>query len=201
MRKGILATWLCLLFMGICVLFWRNEWIYNLPTPVPENYRAVQTGTTIDTDATGAWGTVHNKPLFLHFFNPQCPCSKFNMPHFKSLVKQYGQEVNFAIVVMSNKSYTAREMQERFDLDIPVLFDSAIAAACGVYATPQAVILDKNDQLYYRGNYNKSRYCTDTKSNYAQIALESLLHKTPAARFDAAALQAYGCQLPTCNKE
>lgn len=122
------------------------------------------------------------------------------MTHFKSLVKLYGNEVDFGIVVMTNQQYTAKEIQDKFDLQIPVSFDTLIAASCGVYSTPQAVILTADHQLYYRGNYNKSRYCTDKNSNYAQIALEGLLHGNSNMLFDRHALTAYGCRLPECKK-
>jgi hypothetical protein len=102
---------------------------------------------------------------------------------------------------MSEKSeYTAREIQDKFGLSIPVLSDKSIAASCGVYSTPQAAILNSDHSLYYRGNYNKSRYCTDKKSNYAQMAIDSLLKENAVPAFNASALKAYGCELPNCNK-
>ncbi|HEY6899322.1 MAG TPA: redoxin domain-containing protein [Puia sp.] len=197
MKKSLIFLWLTLVFSGIIAFFWRNEWIYSLPTPVPENYMTVSCGTPIGALRQLQAG---NKPLFLHFFNPSCPCSRFNMPHFRSLVSQYGDSVNFAIVVMSDKTYTVREIQDRFGLNIPVLFDTAIARECGVYSTPQAAIIGPDHKLYYRGNYNKSRYCSDKKSDYARIALEDLLRNRPDKLFSPYALKAYGCQLPTCTK-
>lgn len=198
MRKLAILIWLTLLSGGIIALFWYNEWVYSLPTPVPKNYHTVKPGEEIDV--ASFIKSVPAQPLFLHFFNPDCPCSRFNMKHFKLLVKQYGHEVNFAIVVINNKKYTAQKIQDKFDLSIPVLFDTTIAAKCGVYSTPQAVIIDTNHKLYYRGNYNRSRYCTDQKTNYAQSALESLLHNNLTSVFDPYALKAYGCQLPNCTK-
>ena len=141
-----------------------------------------------------------DKPLFLHFFNPNCPCSKFNIPYFKELVKKYGNEVDFEIVLLSNKNYSAEQIQSKFDLSIPVLFDSAIAIECGVYSTPQAVIIDSKSNLFYRGNYNNSRYCTDKKTNYAEQALNNLLYNNRMAIYDRLALKAYGCSLPSCTK-
>lgn len=186
-----------LLFLGIATLFWYNEWVYSLPTAIPDKYLAVQTGSVIDVAVKFQSA---NKPLFLHFFNPDCPCSRFNITHFKSLVKQYGKDVDFAIVVLTSRHYTAGQIQQKFDIDLPVSFDSSIAVACGVYSTPQAVIIAAGHKLYYRGNYNKSRYCTDKNSNYAQIALEALLHKDSTIVFDRYALTAYGCRLPECKK-
>jgi hypothetical protein len=198
MRKGVVIIWLTLLFSGIVTLFWYNEWVFALPTPVPKNYKAVRSGETIHLSL--GFMPKDNKPVFLHFFNPDCPCSKFNIPHVKSLIMQYGSEVNFAIVVMSKKKFTVKEIQEKFDVNTPVLFDTAIALACGVYSTPQAVLMDASHKLYYRGNYNRSRYCANPQSNYAQMAIEGLLHNNYNLSFNQSALQAYGCQLPNCTK-
>ncbi len=180
-------------------IFWYADWKYSLPTPLPNQYHAVRTGEYIDLD--GKLAVSRNKPVFIHFFNPDCPCSRFNIPYFKSLAKRYGSKISFAIVVLNNKAYTAAEIQNKFDLDVPVSFDSTIAAACGVYSTPQAVLLDSNQHLYYRGNYNKSRYCTDNKSNYAQMAIDSLFNDNYRPVFNRYALTAYGCQLPVCTQK
>ena len=199
MRKWILIPWLILIFSAISFLFWHNEFKYSLPTPVPAKYQPVENGTVINVS-----NKVHaqnNKPVFFHFFNPDCPCSRFNIGYFKSLVTRYKDRVNFNIVVLSaNKNYTAKEIQEKFDIAIPVFFDSSIAVACGVYSTPQAALIDNNGQLYYRGNYNRSRYCTDRNSNFAQMAIDSLLLKIANPFFTLAATKSYGCSLPACTR-
>lgn len=220
MKKGLVITWLILLAAGIGLFFWQSAWKYSLPTPVPSNYHDVTRGELVrlPPSALEALGIskaaptlaasqpsaapLGQKPLFLHFFNPDCPCSRFNMPQFKALIQQYGQQVSFAIVVMSPKKYTAEQLQEKFELPypIPVLTDSAVAAACGVYSTPQAVLLDANGQLFYRGNYNKSRYCTDEATSFAGQALNGLLHHDYSLTFSPMALKAYGCQLPSCQQ-
>ncbi|GGH58038.1 hypothetical protein HNQ91_000343 [Filimonas zeae] len=198
MRKKLVIAWLLVLLCGVIALFWRNEWVYALPTPVPAGYKPVATGTPVVLPAAIAMNG--NKPVLLHFFNPDCPCSRFNIPHFASLVNKYGKQASFAIVLMTSKKYTQEEIQQRFHVNVPVLTDTSLATACGVYATPQAVILNGYRQLHFRGNYNKSRYCTDIQTNYAEIALNALLHNTivPVA---PEATKAYGCQLPnSCKK-
>jgi hypothetical protein len=197
MRKIAVAFSLVVIFAGMMALFWHEEWVYSLPTPIPNNYKTVVPGSLIDL---GRKIQTDSRPTFLHFFNPDCPCSRFNMTHFKSLVLRYGKEVHFTIVVMSNKHFTAQGIQERFGLQVPVCFDTSLAAICGVYSTPQAVIIDTRHELYYRGNYNKSRYCADTKTNYAQLALERLLLGKGNMSFDHFATTAYGCQLPNCTR-
>ena len=175
------------------------NWFIVYPTPVPTNYLDVKPGDYVNIDAV--LKTEKDKPVFIHFFNPNCPCSKFNIPHVRSLMKEYENKATFAVAVMCKDKYTEEEIRDKFDLDVPVLFDTAIAKSCGVYSTPQAVILDKDHKLYFRGNYNKSRYCTDKKSNFAQMALDSLVNNKVEPLFSEAALKAYGCQLPSnCSK-
>jgi thioredoxin-related protein len=197
MKKTLVIIWLILLLGVIGTLFWYNELQYQLPTPVPQNYKAVNPGELIKLNAK--LKTNGTKPLFLHFFNPVCPCSRFNIKMFKSLVAQYGQKVNFVIVVISDRTYTAKEIQDKFDLDIPVTFDQSIALACGVYSTPQVALIDNKGKLYYRGNYNISRYCTDEKTNYAQQAINGLLDNNKKLFFSKLALTSYGCRLVNCN--
>ncbi|MCR8557759.1 redoxin domain-containing protein [Mucilaginibacter sp. BJC16-A38] len=197
MKKLLLTIWLLLLLFAVGTLFWYNEWVYHLPTPVPENYKPVSQGKLIKLN--DSLESDHSKPLFLHFFNPDCPCSRFNITNFKSLVRRYGNRVKFVIVVMNHDFYSASQIRDKFDLDLPVLFDASLAASCGVYSTPQAVLLDQDHKLYYRGNYNSSRYCTDEKTSYAKIALEGLLHNHEKILFNQLALRAYGCRLPKCT--
>lgn len=197
-KKLLLGLWFSLLVAAISVLFWQNEFKYSLPTPIPKNYHDIAMGSRIDL---GPCCAADNKPVFVHFFNPDCPCSRFNVPHVSDLIKKYGDKINFKIVVLNKqKNFTIEEIQKKFDAKIPVYFDDGIAKKCGVFSTPQAVLIDASHNLYYRGNYNKTRYCTNADSNYAQMAIDSLLDKTNAPSFDALALRAYGCSLPKCTK-
>ncbi len=198
-KKLISIAVLIVSFSIICILFWYSEWRYSLPTPVPEKYHTVNKGEYIKI--TARFNPQKKEPVFLHFFNPDCPCSRFNVPHFKALVKAYGDKINFAVVVLTtDKSYTEESIREKYGLTVPVLFDSSLATTCGVYSTPQAVLINTDQSLYYRGNYNRSRYCTDKKSDYAQIAIDSLLANRKQPTFNPYALTAYGCSLPGCKK-
>lgn len=198
MKKTLVITWLVLICVAVGALFWYNEWRYHLPTPIPEGYVPVKPGTNVKL--AGTLDADRSQPLFLHFFNPDCPCSRFNIANFKALYKQYGRQAKFVIVVLNNSHYTAGQIQGKFGLNLPVLFDASLAKACGVYSTPQAALLDNNHNLYYRGNYNRSRYCTDEKTSYAKFALEGLLHEHRQLSFDPMALRAYGCSLPDCTR-
>lgn len=197
-KKILFGLWFSFLLFAISYLFWQNEFKYSLPTPVPKNYHDIAIGSRVDL---GKCWISNNKPVFIHFFNPDCPCSRFNIPHVSGLIKKYGDQINFKIVVLNKqKDFTIEEIQKKFGADIPVYFDLVMAQKCGVFSTPQAVIIDPSHNLYYRGNYNKTRYCTNADSNYAQMAIDSLLQQTKSPSFNALALKAYGCSLPKCTK-
>lgn len=196
-KTALLTVWLTFLLSAVSTIFWYNDWIYRLPTPIPANYKPVATGTEINLGPQ-----IHapqGKPVFVHFYNPECPCSRFNKKHFRSLVETYGKSVHFVVVVLSDKKYTPGFIQDKIGLQIPVLFDQSIATRCGVYSTPQAALIDTNQKLYYRGNYNASRYCTEEKTAYAKIALDQLIKSKPEFQFDELALKAYGCTIPLCK--
>ena len=104
------------------------------------------------------------------------------------------------MVITKDKTYTENYIREKYGLTVPILSDTSLARACGVYSTPQAVLIDASHTLYYRGNYNRSRYCTDQKTNYAKMAIDSLLAQQQQPAFNQYALTAYGCSLPNCKK-
>ncbi len=187
-RVILVSSFLALAFAGIAALFWSQEAKYLLPTPVPSNYKTVATGTKIDVSLLPKANA-----YFLHFYNPDCPCSRFNSRHVKSLIRAYGDSVKMLVVVPSARDL-AKARQEFDQLEMIVDEDGAIALNCGVYSTPQAVIIDQNSLLYYRGNYNKSRYCTSRASNFAELSLIALLNDQPSPSFGILASQSYGCE-------
>ncbi len=198
MRKLLVWIWLLFLTAATGTIFWYTDWQYQQPTPVPKGYKGVKRGKLI---TLGQNIKTNGKPVFLHFFNPDCACSRFNAKTFKKLVATYGNNVSFVVVVMSSKSFTAKSIQTRLGVNVPVIFDATLATRCGVYSTPQVVLIDSKQRLYYRGNYNTSRYCTDEHTNFARIALEEYFNRQPLAGLGRMAFQAYGCSLPGCDKQ
>ncbi|MGB3616870.1 MAG: hypothetical protein WBA12_02030 [Catalinimonas sp.] len=187
-------------FVGLALLgflstaaytFWREDLRYSQPTPAPADYVPVNTG---DRPALNV-ATPGDRPTLLHFFSPDCPCSRFNLDHFESLLRRYRERVH--VVAVLPKGYDGRAAGYAADWRIPVRVDTdgALAKACGVYSTPQAVLLDDQSAIFYRGNYNRSRYCTQPRTAYVQNALHLMLddkEATPAEVSEALG-RPYGC--------
>ncbi len=168
---------------------------YLLPTPVPEDYRVVLPNEVIEYDSF-LIPQHYSKPRLLHFFNPDCPCSRFNLKHFNSLQKKYAHQVDFFVVVTSQeKVMSAKKLLTEKDVTIVVDADERLEKACGIYSTPQAALIQTTNRLYFRGNYNRSRYCTDPISNFVQMAMDSLLNQKAPPHFSELATQSYGCSI------
>lgn len=198
MRYALSIFALLICFGGIVAIFWFQELQYSLPTPVPANYKAIPVGHIVQE--AKVLSALPNGPLFLHFYNPDCPCSRFNANHLKSLIRMYQDSVQLFIVVPSAEAKKKAISEFGKGLEYIVDEQQKIASAYGVYATPQAVLVDREGKLFYRGNYNKSRYCTAKASNYAELALVALLNNQRPPVFDFYATQAYGCELPEQNE-
>ncbi len=222
-----LACALCLLVTAGAV-FWYQDARYSLPTPKPPTLATVPVGTRIILPASFKLSSPHDsRPLLLHFFNPDCPCSRFNAAHIRALRLRFGNQVRFAAIAQMSSVATVPPAQlaesattsatRLFGPGIETLVDDhgEIAAACGVYSTPQAAILapapsppatveapvppgdsTTGRTLLFRGNYNTSRYCADPQTEFVRLALTALVNHSPLPPASREAMTAYGCELP-----
>jgi hypothetical protein len=192
------------LIAAVFAVFWWQEWQYLLPTPVPEGYKEAFVGKEIPQDILIQFSDFqkanNKKPIFLHFFSPFCPCSKFNIAHINYLVERYGDEIDFYAVIFNDSEYEMEfiDFSEKYEIPIPTILDkkNTIASSCGVYATPQTAIITSEGKLFYKGNYNVSRYCNNRDTNFAEQALGALLEGKNPPNFGELASKAYGCELP-----
>ena len=192
---GVLAG---VLLGGIGWIFWQQDLQYRLPTPRPASWHrpAVATVVALSGDLERLRDGQPGRPLLLHFFNPSCPCSRFNVDHVRALAAEFGRDVQVVAVLAEGEPEAMRAAYRTLGLDVPYVVDAdrRLADALGVYSTPQAAILDAGSRLYYVGNYNRSRYCRDRETEYARLALEALLAGAPpSAAIDGG--PAYGCPL------
>lgn len=180
--------------------FWYQDLQYAIPTPRPPDLVQISIGKQVGISNLLPITMQRGKAQFLHFFNPGCPCSRFNVDHLQYLTRHYSATVQFIAVLQVEKDEYEAALEKFRDLklNMQAVIDTngAIADYCGVYSTPQAVILNSTFHLYYRGNYNLSRFCTNTSTEFARIALDSLLKGAKPPVFEKEAIVAYGCELP-----
>jgi hypothetical protein len=193
-RKAATILILIAVTAGIAGIFWYQEIQYLLPTPVPKAYRVVLPSQVVRFDSA-LIPHKEDKAKLLHFFSPECPCSRFNLKHFLSLKKKYGNTIDFYVVIAEKEKLTSAQYMVGEEIPIIIDADEHLAKACGVYSTPQAALIQYNNELYFRGNYNRSRFCTDKNSNFVQMAMDSMMAGRQPPHFIELATQSYGCTL------
>lgn len=191
----------------IGTMFWYQDLRYSLPTPKPPTLAAVTQGEAVTLPGGIAPSKTDHRPLLLHFFNPGCPCSRFNAEHVRELHERFAGRVRFIAVLQVEELPTADERDKCLavaeaalgpGLETVIDEGGKIAAACGVYSTPQAVFLTAGDHhtVLFRGNYNASRYCADPRTEFVRLALEAYVKGEPPPPEPPAATLSYGCELP-----
>ncbi|MCV9385700.1 TlpA family protein disulfide reductase [Reichenbachiella ulvae] len=194
LRKLIAGALLLSVILLLGFLFWEQELQYSFPTPVPNDYQIVPVNQSLVIPDSSL--APIDRPVFYHFFKPGCPCSRFNVKHFNSLKRKFESKMDFVVVVPEGSDF--EKSLSYFDKELTVTIDQGmkLAHTFGVYSTPQAVIVNTDRKLFYRGNYNKARYCTDPGSNFAQMAIDSLMMNRNAPDFGLLSTISYGCGLP-----
>lgn len=203
-RKALVVMCLILLMGTIGSAFWYQDLRYSLPTPKPPQLVQPDEGKTIQFPENLAAVLAGNssQPIFLHFFNASCPCSRFNVDHIAELYRDHGKAARFVAVVQAEgDAETLEKLRQKATdalsgMTAVVDTEGHAAQACGVYSTPQAVLLTADRHLVYRGNYNISRYCGDRITQFARLALEATLAGQPVPAMSPVATTAYGCELP-----
>lgn len=192
MRLFATVSLLGCVLLTIGYLFYSQELKYWMLTPIPKGFKSIDIGSEVDVDLIRS-----SDRKFIHFYNPNCPCSKFNTRSYKSLLRQYGNDFACYVVIQKSiKGLTGDEIEflKKLNVEIVVDTDRHLANAYGVYSTPQIVLVDAMNHIYYRGNYNQARYCSSLATNYAKIAIDSMLRGTEYL-FPKNAFSAYGCSL------
>lgn len=190
-----IAALLAVISMGW--IFWEQEAKYVLPTPVPAQFKDVKFGESIDLSM---YPIAPGRVAMLHFFNPDCPCSRFNMMEFERIASKYRDRADVYVVLQSTDEDDVETFRRKYDLNLPILLDhdGAISDRCGIYSTPQSVLLDKASKLYFKGNYNAARYCTRKETSFAEIAMDHLLKGEVLPLWITTELTLpYGCTLPS----
>ena len=185
---------------SIAWVFWQQDLRYARPTPAPAGWRPAVVGTAVTLPPTlERLRTARpGRPVLLHFFNPSCPCSRFNVDHVRALTARFGAELTVVAVLAEGEPGDMQAAYRALRLNVPYYVDAdrRLAGSLGVYATPQAAILDGGGRIYFVGNYNRTRYCRDRETEFARLALEAVVAGARPPVVTPAASIPYGCPLP-----
>jgi hypothetical protein len=199
-RAATAAVFALTLLGAIGWVFWQQDLQYSRPTPRPAGWHRLTVGTAIALPRAidDLRASRRGAPILLHFFNPTCPCSRFNVEHVRGLEARFRREVIVVAVLTEGDPAAMRAAYGLLPLGLPSYVDAdhRLADAVGVYSTPQAAVLDGAGRLFYQGNYNLTRYCVNRDTEFARLALEAVVAGLPAPRFAPVASTAYGCPLP-----
>jgi competence CoiA-like predicted nuclease len=181
LKKIFVYFFLSLVGGGICFMFYKEQIKIYLPTEMPTHFKTTNYGQKFDLKPK-------KKLKLIHFFNPDCPCSKFNKRHFEFLISKYQSEVEF-------EAYSHTSIPANFPIEVKFDTNNRMAKILGVFSTPQAVLLDADGKLIYRGNYNQNRYCSSKKTEFVAQAIALALHKKSTLSVMQKSGLPYGCKI------
>lgn len=115
----------------------------------------------------------------IHFWNPDCPCSRFNEVHVKKIISDYADKnVEFSVVVSGKTSQQRNAYSELakqvFNFDAVKAIRSDWPMEQGPPSSPAVAIMNKQGKLVYFGPYSLGARCSPDKGKFVEKALDGL---------------------------
>jgi hypothetical protein len=158
-------------------------------------------GATTWSDLSGhTWQATdlrRNKASVFFFVSTECPISNLYTPRMVELAKAYSaQKVGFFLVDANREDTPAalRKYAAERGVGFPLVKDTNLALADSLIAdhTPEAVVLDEQGTVRYRGRIDDNRDRTKIIRHDLQEALDALLAGKPVLR---PRTLAFGCSI------
>ena len=113
------------------------------------------------SDLASKQDRVAKRAFVLIFTNTTCPLVQRYLPRLKALDEEFGgQGVQFVAVNVGPEDSVFDMATQAVEFDAPFPFvkdaDGSCVAACGVQRTPEAVVIDADHYLRYRGRIDNS---------------------------------------------
>ena len=207
-KKIIGAGAIAILFSVVVAIFWFEQFQFYRPVSLPENFQEVNVNDTIVLNNL-LFNTKEKetRSVFIHFFDTSCKFSRINIEHIRLFTKKYKKSFSFYVVVSGEHDQNFIDtFKTKFQVPefVRLISDKSctVAKECGVYSTPQAVIINPNHTLYFRGNYNsQTGLCTPANigNSSPAIAIRYKINDSPSPNFPPYMVQPWGCELFNSN--
>ena len=156
-----------------------------------------------DLNLTAVDGSIH--PLrsleqapatLLIFLSAECPVSNDYVGRLNAIARDYAGRVTM-VGVNSNRNEAAEQVRQHaadYRLAFPVYKDpdNRLADALGISVTPQAVILDSEQRLRYRGRIDDSQRSPRVTRSDARLALDAVVAGKAVSSPET---KAFGCSI------
>jgi alkyl hydroperoxide reductase subunit AhpC len=138
----------------------------------------------------------HKASVFL-FVSGQCPVSNIYMPRMNALAAVYGARDVQVFAVYSDRQESALDITRHareHGLTFPVVKDGSnvLADRLGAKMTPEAIVVDANGAVRYRGRIDDNAVATRVTVHDLGVALDAVLTGKPVAHPD---MLAVGCAI------
>lgn len=137
----------------------------------------------------------------VHFWNPACPCNRFNEVHVKKIISEYaGKNVKFTIVVSGSNE---QERNQRQILAQQVFTHKAVKEIRsdwpmdkGPPSSPAVGVINRSGELVYFGPYSLGARCAPDKGKFVETVLDGLYENKKRAGKKQLNTLAVGCFCP-----
>ncbi|MEM8711186.1 MAG: hypothetical protein AAGG01_09550 [Planctomycetota bacterium] len=194
LRSALAVAWILSGLAAVAFTLWMADYRYAQPTPQPSGWRDVPLGASVTLPESLFKGM--DGPLLVHSLNPDCPCSRFVLPRASALAERCSVGVTSVVLVLDPSAEDLGGFEGVVRVPDPT---GAIAAACGLYSTPAAALLDGDRRLLFAGNYTTTRYCSDSREQPLERVLRVLREEGADATLALGPLLSrppFGCPLP-----
>jgi len=136
----------------------------------------------------------------VHFWNPDCPCSRFNQPHVQQIMSDYGKNnVQFTVVVSgaTEKIRQQRQIEARKIFNAKAFVDirSDWPMENGPPSSPAVGVISSSGELVYFGPYSLGARCSPEKGKFVEKVIDELKSKNQSVKKQLNTL-AVGCFCP-----
>lgn len=120
------------------------------------------------------------KPVsVVHFWNPECPCNRFNEVHVKKIISEYADKnVQFTIMVSGNSAEKRKLQEDRarkiFTHQAVINIRSDWPMEKGPPSSPAVGVINNHGELVYFGPYSLGANCSPDKGKFVENILDHL---------------------------